>query len=43
MSCLNMTCVVSTQMKVQRNHTEALLDALDKTLNSNTAWLHYDI
>jgi hypothetical protein len=43
MSCLNMTCVVSTQMKVQRNHTEALLDALDKTLNSNTAWLHFDI
>jgi hypothetical protein len=30
-------------MKVQKNHTEALLDALDTTLNSNTAWLHFDI
>lgn len=30
-------------MKVQKNHLERLLDALDHSLNSNTAWLHFDI
>ncbi len=43
MTCLDMSCLASRNMKVQKNHTEPLLDALDQVLNSNTAWLHFDV
>ena len=37
------SCLTIADMKKQKYSIEPLLDALDQALNSNTAWLHFDI